>query len=89
MNRLTPYAAFFMRLAVGFVFFEHGLAKFHNGVPAVAGFAVTRTGGSGGKPRSQLLNLATQAVSAHYVAIVTEAYGVRGHPMALWFDLVC
>src|SRR2546427_10332309 len=34
----SPYAAFFMRLAVGFVFFEHGLAKFHNGVPAVAGF---------------------------------------------------
>jgi len=38
MNQLTPYAAFFMRLAVGFVFFEHGLVKFHNGIPAVAGF---------------------------------------------------
>ncbi|HEX4600066.1 MAG TPA: DoxX family protein [Gemmatimonadales bacterium] len=38
MNRLTPYAAFFMRLAVGFVFFHHGLMKFHNGVSATAGF---------------------------------------------------
>ncbi len=38
MNQLTPYAAFFMRLAVGFVFFQHGLVKFHNGIPAVAGF---------------------------------------------------
>ncbi|HYK82752.1 MAG TPA: DoxX family protein [Gemmatimonadales bacterium] len=38
MNRLTPYAAFFMRLAVGVVFLQHGLVKFHNGVPAVAGF---------------------------------------------------
>jgi putative oxidoreductase len=38
MNRLAPYAAFFMRLAVGLVFLQHGLAKFHNGVPAVAGF---------------------------------------------------
>ena len=38
MNRLTPYAAFFMRLAVGLIFFEHGLVKFHNGIPAVAGF---------------------------------------------------
>ena len=38
MNALTPYAAFFMRLAVGFVFFQHGLVKFHNGIPAVAGF---------------------------------------------------
>lgn len=41
MNRLTPYAAFFMRLAVGFVFFQHGLVKFHSGVPAVAGFLHT------------------------------------------------
>jgi putative oxidoreductase len=38
MNRLTPYAALFMRLAVGGVFLQHGLTKFHNGVPAVAGF---------------------------------------------------
>jgi uncharacterized membrane protein YphA (DoxX/SURF4 family) len=38
MNRLTPYAAFFMRLAVGLVFFEHGLTKFNNGMPATAGF---------------------------------------------------
>src|SRR4029077_2597849 len=38
MNRLTPYAAFFMRLAVGGVFLLHGLAKFHHGIPATAGF---------------------------------------------------
>src|SRR5204863_4437887 len=38
MNQLTPYAAFFMRLAVGGVFLQHGLTKFHNGIPAVAGF---------------------------------------------------
>jgi len=38
MNQLTPYAAFFMRLAVGGVFLKHGLTKFHNGIPAVAGF---------------------------------------------------
>src|SRR2546428_5234049 len=38
MNPLTPYAAFFMRLAVGGVFFRHGWVKFHNGIPAVAGF---------------------------------------------------
>ena len=38
MNRLTPYAALFMRLAVGLVFLRHGLAKFHTGIPGVAGF---------------------------------------------------
>jgi uncharacterized membrane protein YphA (DoxX/SURF4 family) len=38
MNRLTPYAALFMRLAVGGVFLQHGVTKFHGGVPAVAGF---------------------------------------------------
>jgi len=38
MNRLTPYAAFFMRLAVGAVFLRHGWTKFENGIPAVAGF---------------------------------------------------
>jgi putative oxidoreductase len=38
MNRLAPYAAFFMRLAVGGVFLRHGLVKLHNGVPAVAAF---------------------------------------------------
>src|SRR2546426_951555 len=38
MTPLTPYAAFFMRLAVGGVFFRHGWVKFHNGIPAVAGF---------------------------------------------------
>lgn len=41
MNQLTPYAAFFMRLAVGLVFFQHGWTKFHSGVPAVAGFLHT------------------------------------------------
>lgn len=38
MNRLTPYAAFFMRLAVGGVFLLHGLAKFNHGIPATAAF---------------------------------------------------
>jgi uncharacterized membrane protein YphA (DoxX/SURF4 family) len=38
MNRLTPYAAFFMRLAVGGVFLVHGLTKFHHGIPATAAF---------------------------------------------------
>jgi uncharacterized membrane protein YphA (DoxX/SURF4 family) len=38
MNRLAPYAAFFMRLAVGGVFLRHGVTKFQSGIPAVAGF---------------------------------------------------
>lgn len=38
MNRLSPYAAFFMRLAVGGVFLRHGLTKWHNGLPALAAF---------------------------------------------------
>lgn len=38
MNRLAPYAAFVMRLAVGAVFLRHGITKFHNGIPAFAGF---------------------------------------------------
>ena len=38
MNSLTPYAAFFMRLAVGGVFLIHGLGKFHNGIGATATF---------------------------------------------------
>ncbi len=38
MNRLTPYAAFFMRLAVGGVFLHHGIQKLHMGIPAVAAF---------------------------------------------------
>jgi len=38
MNRLTPYAAFFMRLAVGGVFLRHGIMKYHLGVAGVAGF---------------------------------------------------
>jgi putative oxidoreductase len=36
MNQLAPYAAFFMRLAVGGVFLSHGIDKFQRGVPAVA-----------------------------------------------------
>ena len=37
MNALTPYAAFFMRLAVGGVFLQHGWQKFHGmGVAGVA-----------------------------------------------------
>lgn len=38
MNALAPYAAFFMRLAVGGVMLNHGIAKYHNGVSGVAGF---------------------------------------------------
>lgn len=38
MNRLTPYAALFMRLAVGGVFLNHGIAKFQNGIGATAAF---------------------------------------------------
>jgi putative oxidoreductase len=38
MNRLAPYAAFFMRLAVGGVFLLHGWQKFQNGIPATASF---------------------------------------------------
>jgi putative oxidoreductase len=38
MNRLTPYAALFMRLAVGGVFLSHGLAKFQNGIGPTATF---------------------------------------------------
>jgi putative oxidoreductase len=33
---LTPYAAFFMRLAVGGVFLIHGIAKFERGIGATA-----------------------------------------------------
>lgn len=36
MNALTPYAAFFMRLAVGGVFLNHGIVKFQNGIGATA-----------------------------------------------------
>jgi putative oxidoreductase len=38
MNALTPYAAFFMRLAVGGVFLVHGVTKFHHGIPATTAF---------------------------------------------------
>jgi putative oxidoreductase len=36
VNALTPYAAFFMRLAVGGVFLMHGIAKFERGIGATA-----------------------------------------------------
>jgi putative oxidoreductase len=38
VNALTPYAAFFMRLAVGGVFLIHGIAKFERGIGATAHF---------------------------------------------------
>jgi putative oxidoreductase len=41
MNRLSPYAAFIMRLAVGGVFLVHGIAKYKWGVAGVAGFLHT------------------------------------------------
>jgi uncharacterized membrane protein YphA (DoxX/SURF4 family) len=34
VNALTPYAAFFMRLAVGGVFLSMGLDRIHAGLPA-------------------------------------------------------
>ena len=37
MNALTPYAAFFMRLAVGGVFLLHGISKLERGIGATAG----------------------------------------------------
>jgi putative oxidoreductase len=36
VNALTPYAAFFMRLAVGGVFLIHGIAKFERGIGVTA-----------------------------------------------------
>ena len=36
MNALTPYAAFFMRLAVGGVFLLHGLDRIHGGIPRLS-----------------------------------------------------
>jgi putative oxidoreductase len=36
VNALTPYAAFFMRVAVGGVFLLHGIAKFERGIGATA-----------------------------------------------------
>ena len=33
MNALAPYAAFFMRLAVGGVFLSHGLDRVQGGIP--------------------------------------------------------
>ncbi len=38
MNRLAPYAAVLMRLAVGGVFLRHGVGKVHNGLGATAEF---------------------------------------------------
>ena len=36
MNALTPYAAFFMRLAVGGVFLLHGLDRIQGGIPRLS-----------------------------------------------------
>ena len=36
MNSLAPYAAFFMRLAVGGVFLIHGLDRIHGGLPRLS-----------------------------------------------------
>jgi putative oxidoreductase len=38
MSQLAPYAAFFMRLAVGGVLLVHGVQKFQRGIPATAAF---------------------------------------------------
>jgi putative oxidoreductase len=37
-HRLSPLAPLFLRLAVGWIFIRHGLAKLHTGVPGVARF---------------------------------------------------
>ncbi len=36
MNALTPYAALFVRLAVGGVFLLHGLDRIHGGIPRLS-----------------------------------------------------
>ena len=36
MNALTPYAALFMRLAVGGVFLNHGLDRIRGGIPSIS-----------------------------------------------------
>ena len=36
MNRLAPYAAFFMRLAVGGVFLSRGLDRIQGGLPRLS-----------------------------------------------------
>ncbi|HEV8265340.1 MAG TPA: DoxX family protein [Gemmatimonadales bacterium] len=36
MNRLAPYAAFFMRLAVGGVFLSRGLDRIQSGIPSLS-----------------------------------------------------
>ena len=41
MNRLAPYAAVLMRLAVGGVFLRHGVGKVHTGFDATAAFLHT------------------------------------------------
>jgi putative oxidoreductase len=38
VSRLAPYAALILRLAVGGVFLNHGIAKAQSGVPAIAEF---------------------------------------------------
>jgi putative oxidoreductase len=38
VNRLSPYAALVLRLAVGGVFLRHGLTKFHTGIGGVSAF---------------------------------------------------
>jgi putative oxidoreductase len=38
MNRLSPYGALLLRLAVGGVLLHHGLAKLHDGLPALREF---------------------------------------------------
>ncbi len=37
-NSLSPFASLFLRVAVGLVFIDHGLMKWHMGVGGVAGF---------------------------------------------------
>ena len=53
--------------------------------PLVAGHGVVRSGGSGGRARTHLVNIETQVAAAQYVAVVSDGYGMRSRPMALWY----
>jgi putative oxidoreductase len=84
MNRLTPYAAFFMRLAVGGVFLHHGLQKFHMGIPAVAGFLHT----SVGLPFASLFAVIVMVVETLGAACVILGIFTRGWAACMAVEMV-
>jgi len=51
----------------------------------VGGIAVLRSGGSTGNARPQVLNLAGTLHGGAHVRLFSDAFGVRGRPMALWY----